>query len=157
MCTIIDFSIFLPHNWNFFQLWGKRVLHNSIVNVYTDVNIHWCVASYERLRGRVVRVLCTCSVLLSWWVFASTMLQSSLWPAWDKTLTRYFAMQTGTCMQLQGHGGPHVSSIRFAWLANRLPMSWVLDKDSVPYIIIIIIIKLNCCYISVLETFYTVI
>ena len=46
-----------------------------------------------RLRSRLVSVLCTCSVLLSWWVFAPTVLQSSLWPAWDKTLTRHFAMQ----------------------------------------------------------------
>ena len=61
-----------------------------------------------RLRGRVVSVLCTCSVLLSCWVFAPLCYTGLPWGTWDKTLTRHFAMQTDMCMQLQGHGGPHV-------------------------------------------------
>ena len=35
-------------------------------------------------------------------------LQSALWPDWDETPTRHFAMQTGMCMKSQGRGGSHV-------------------------------------------------
>ena len=53
----------------------------------------------------VCSVSCCVNVVVS---VRPTALQSSLWSAWEKTLTRHFAMPTGMCMQSQGHRSLHV-------------------------------------------------
>ena len=49
-------------------------------------------------------------MLLLLLVFAPTELQQqfAMWSAWNKTLTRHFAMHTDMCKQSQDHGGRHV-------------------------------------------------
>ena len=79
------------------------------------------------LRGLVVSVLCSYSVLMAWWVFAPSALQSALWPTWEETLTRHFVMRTDMWMQSQVRSRLHVK------LACSV-------RGSIPYIIIIIII-----------------
>ena len=104
--------------------------------------------SRSRLRGRVVSVLCTCSMLLSCWVFAPLCCRCALrhlgqnadgcnvdWHVY--AITRPWR---STCLVIMWRKRWITSIIRFAWLANKLPMSWDLNKGSIPYIILTLIL-----------------